>query len=284
MMKFGISLFFTEYSMKPAGLAQELEARGFESVWSGEHSHMPAAMKTPFPGEGGIKRHYYDVMDPFVTLTAAAMATKTLKIGTGVCLIAQRDPIQTAKLVASIDQVSSGRFLFGIGDGWNQEEIEKHGTEFKTRHKRARETVEAMKRIWTQTQAEYHGEFVSFDPIMTWPKPVQKPHVPILVGGAFPYAARRAVRYGDGWIPTTGTAAKADEILGLLPKFHAMLKEAGRDPASCPVSLSTAPADLDLWKRARDKGVVRINVGLQAASTEQAMPILDQWAALMAKL
>ena len=128
MLKFGVSLFFTEYSMTPDDLARELEQRGFESVWSGEHSHMPAVLKTPFPGEGGVKKHYYDVMDPFVTLTAAAVATRTLKIGTGVCLVPQRDPIQTAKLVASIDQVSGGRFLFGVGNGWNQEEIENHGT------------------------------------------------------------------------------------------------------------------------------------------------------------
>ena len=126
MLKFGISLFFTEHSMKPAELGRELEKRGFESVWSGEHSHIPVVLKTPFPGEGGVKRWYYDVMDPFVTLTAAALATTTLKIGTGVCLIPQRDPIQTAKLVASIDQISKGRFLFGVGDGWNQGEIENH--------------------------------------------------------------------------------------------------------------------------------------------------------------
>src|ERR1700742_4195 len=166
-------MFFTEYSMKPAELAIELETRGFESVWSGEHCHIPAAMKTRFPGEGGIKRHYYDVMDPFVTLTAAAMATTTLKIGTGVCLIAQRDPIQTAKLVASIDQISGGRFVFGVGNGWNQDEMENHGTAFASRHKLARERIEAMKAIWTQSKAEYHGEFVNFDPMMTWPKPVQ---------------------------------------------------------------------------------------------------------------
>ena len=188
MLKFGISLFFTDYSMHPSDLARELEQRGFESVWSGEHSHMPEVMKSPFLGEGGVKKHYYDVMDPFVTLTAAAMATTTLKIGTGVCLVPQRDPIQTAKLVASIDQISGGRFLFGVGDGWNQSEIENHGVDFKTRHKRARESIQAMKQIWTQSKAEYHGDLVNFDPMMAWPKPLQKPNPPILVGGSFPYA------------------------------------------------------------------------------------------------
>jgi alkanesulfonate monooxygenase SsuD/methylene tetrahydromethanopterin reductase-like flavin-dependent oxidoreductase (luciferase family) len=141
-----------------------------------------------------------------------------------------------------------------------------------------------MKAIWTQTKAEYHGELVNFDPMMAWPKPVQKPHPPILVGGAFPYAARRAVRYGDGWIPTVGGPGQAGEVLDLLPKFHDMLKQAGRDPASCPLSLSSAPADLDLMKRARDLGVARVSVSLQAATEAEALPILDKWAALIAKV
>src|SRR5580693_2418697 len=178
-MQFGASMFFTDYSMTSAELAQALESRGFESLWAPEHSHIPLSRKTPTPGGGDLAKQYYDVMDPFVTLTAAAMATKTLLLGTGVCLVNQRDPIQTAKLVASIDNISGGRFLFGIGVGWNQDEMENHGTEFKSRHKRARENVEAMKAIWTKSKAEYHGEFINFDPLMTWPKPVQKPHPPV---------------------------------------------------------------------------------------------------------
>jgi probable F420-dependent oxidoreductase len=283
-MHFGASMFFTDYSMAPAALGNALEERGFESVWAAEHSHIPLSRRTPFAGGGDLPKPYYDAMDPFVALTAAAMATKTLKIGTGVCLVNQRDPIQTAKLVASIDQVSGGRFLFGIGNGWNQDEMENHGTVFATRHKLVRERIEAMKAIWTQTKAEYHGEFVNFDPMMTWPKPVQKPHPPIIVGGAFPYAARRAVRYGDGWFPTVGRPGLANEVLELLPKFHEMLKQAGRDPASCPLSLSSAPLDLDLFKRARDKGVVRAGVALHAATEAEALPILDQWAEVMAKV
>src|ERR1700677_1942188 len=153
-MQFGASMFFTDYSMAPAALAKALEERGFESVWAAEHSHIPLSRRTPFSGGGDLPKQYYDAMDAFVVLTAAAMATKTLKVGTGVCLVNQRDPIQTAKLVASIDQVSGGRFLFGIGDGWNQEEIENHGTVFASRHKRARETIEAMKQIWTRDKAE----------------------------------------------------------------------------------------------------------------------------------
>ena len=191
-MHFGASMFFTDYSMTSVELAQALEARGFESVWAPEHSHIPTSRRSPFPGGGDLPKQYYDVMDPFVTLTAAAMATKALKIGTGVCLINQRDPIQTAKQVASIDQISGGRFLFGVGNGWNEDEMANHGTAFASRHKLARERVEAMKVIWTESKAEYHGEFVNFEPMMTWPKPVQKPHPPIIVGGALPHAARRA--------------------------------------------------------------------------------------------
>jgi probable F420-dependent oxidoreductase len=283
-MHFGASMFFTDYSMNAARLAVALEERGFESIWAAEHSHIPLSRKTPFAGGGDLPKQYYDAMDPFVALTVAAAATKNLKVGTGVCLVNQRDPIQTAKLVASIDQVSGGRFLFGIGNGWNQDEMENHGTVFASRHKLVRERIEAMKEIWTKSKAEYHGEFVSFDPMMAWPKPVQKPHPPILVGGAFPYAARRAVRYGDGWIPTVGRAGLAEETVALLPKFRQMLTDAGRDPASCPLSLSGAPADLDFLRRARDAGVVRLNVSLQAATETEAMPVLDKWAEVISRL
>jgi probable F420-dependent oxidoreductase len=281
---FGASMFFTDYSMPPTALAKALEERGFESVWAAEHSHIPLSRKTPFAGGGDLPKQYYDAMDPFVVLTAAAMASKSLKVGTGVCLVNQRDPIQTAKLVASIDQVSGGRFLFGIGNGWNQDEMENHGTVFTSRHKLVRERIEAMKAIWTQSKAEYHGEFVNFDPVMAWPKPVQKPHPPVIVGGAFPYAARRAVRYGDGWIPLAGRPGQYGDVFDVVPKFREMLKEAGRDPASCPVSLSSASDDLDTLKRYRDLGIVRVNVSLAAAGEAEAVPILDKWATLITRM
>jgi probable F420-dependent oxidoreductase len=189
-MDYGAAMFFTDYSMSPADLGRQLEARGFESLWAPEHSHIPSSRTTPFPQGGALPQKYYDAMDPFVTLTAAAMATTRLRIGTGVCLVAQRDPIQTAKLVASIDQVSGGRFLFGVGGGWNAEEMADHGTLFKTRFKLMRERIAAMKAIWTEDEAEYHGELVDFPKMKTWPKPLQEPHPPVIVGGAFPYAAR----------------------------------------------------------------------------------------------
>src|SRR5258706_6168200 len=163
-MEFGASMFFTDYSMTPTALAQALEERGFESVWAPEHSHIPLSRDSPFPGGGDVPKRYYDVMDPFVTLAAAAAATKTLKVATGICLVVQRDPIQTAKSVASLDQVSGGRFLFGVGAGWNAEEMADHGTAFKTRAKLMQERLAAMREIWTKSKAEYHGEFVDLPP------------------------------------------------------------------------------------------------------------------------
>ena len=282
-MQFGASMFFTDYAMSAPALAVALEQRGFDIVWAPEHSHIPLSRKTPFIMGGELPKRYYDVMDPFVTLTAAAMATRTLKVGTGVCLIAQRDPIQTAKLVASIDQVSGGRFVFGIGNGWNQDEMENHGTDFRTRHKRARENVEAMKAIWTQAKAEYHGEFVNFDPMMTWPKPVQKPHPPIIVGGAFPYSARRAIRYGDGWMPQVTTYAK-EPLAELIPRFRQMAAEAGRDPASLSISIGGQGPDLDLVKRYRDMGVDRVSCSLMSEKAETILPVLDTWAEIIRRV
>ena len=280
MLKFGVSMFFTDYSIAPGALGQALEQRGFESVWAPEHSHIPVSRKTPFPGGGDLPKKYYDCMDPFVTLTAAAMATKTLKIGTGVCLVQQRDPIQTAKLVASIDQISGGRFLFGIGNGWNQDEMEDHGTEFKSRHKRARENVVAMKEIWTKSKAEYHGEFVNFDPMMTWPKPVQKPHPQVIVGGAFPYSARRAIRYGDGWIPQAARGGYT-EIADMIPEFRKMAAEAGRDPASIAITVWFPRKDPDLMKRYEDLGVERVVFNADSEPAEKVLPALDEIGALM---
>src|SRR3984957_3418350 len=222
-MKFGGAMFFTDYSMTAMELARELEQRGFESVWAPEHSHIPLSRKTPFPGGGDLPKQYCDAMDPFVVLAAASQVTKTIKFGTGVLLVQQRDVIQTAKLVASIDQVSQGRFLFGIGGGWNQDEMENHGTVYATRFKRVRESIEAMKAIWTKPEAEYHGETVKFDAIFAWPKPVQKPWPPIIVGGGFPQGARRAIRYGDGWLPIVS----ANGLENTLPQYCAMLREAG---------------------------------------------------------
>jgi probable F420-dependent oxidoreductase len=281
-MDFGASMFLTDYSMSAAELAQALEARGFESIWAAEHSHIPTSRRSPYPGGGDLPKAYYDAMDPFVTLTAAAMATKTLRIGTGVCLVNQRDTIQTAKLVASIDQVSGGRFLFGIGIGWNAEEMEDHGTVFATRAKLVRERVEAMKLIWTRSKAEYHGELVNFPEMMAWPKPVQKPHPPVIVGGAFPHGARRALAYGDGWIPHASRPQYGD-VTEFLPNFRQKAAEAGRGLAAVPVTVWGVPEDLDRLRRYHDLGIARVVVSLNSASADEILPVLDHWGELISR-
>jgi probable F420-dependent oxidoreductase len=265
--------------MSGAELARALEERGFESVWAPEHSHIPLSRKTPFPGGGDLPKPYYDAMDPFVVLAAASEATKTIKLGTGVLLVQQRDAIQTAKLIASIDQVSRGRFLFGVGGGWNQDEMEDHGTVYASRFKRVRESIEAMKEIWTKEAAEYHGEFVNFGPMIARPKPVQKPHPPIHVGGAFPHGARRAIRYGDGWIPT----ARGD-LAEVLPKFREMAREAGRDPVSIEITSFGLGEDLDRAKRLAEIGVARIVPMFPPEKADKVLPIVDRWTNIMRRV
>jgi probable F420-dependent oxidoreductase len=277
---FGAAMFFTDYSMAPGELGRALEARGFESVWAPEHSHIPSSRATPFPQGGELPKKYYDAMDPFVTLTAAALATTALKIGTGVCLVAQRDPIQTAKLVASIDQISGGRFLFGIGGGWNAEEMADHGTRFATRFKLMRERIAAMKAAWTETESEYHGELVDFPKMQSGPKPAQKPHPPVIVGGAFPYAARRALAYGDGWVPHAARPQYAD-VTDFLPQFREMAAEAGRSLDAVPVTVFGVAEDLDRLKLYRDRGIARAVVSLPSVEADEILPVLDRWAQLI---
>ena len=282
-MEFGASIFFTDYSITPAELAVALEERGFDSLWAAEHSHIPVPRRTPPPGGGELHKRYYDVMDPFVTLTAAACATEKLKVATGICLVIQRDTIQTAKLVASIDQVSGGRFLFGIGGGWNQEEIENHATVFATRMQKMREQIEAMKAIWTENKPEYHGEIVDFPLMMTWPKPVQKPHPPVILGGAFPQAARRALRYGNGWIPHS-RRPQYEDVTDYLPQFRQMAAEVGRDVAEVPVTVWGVQPDYDRLRRYEEQGVSRGVVQLTPEKADKTLPILDRWAELIDRL
>jgi len=267
-MDFGAAIFFTDYSIGPAELAPALEERGFESVWAPEHSHIPLSRRSPFPQGGDLPKKYYDVMDPFVTLSAAAAVTLKLKVATGICLVVQRDPIQTAKEVATLDQVSGGRFLFGIGAGWNAEEMADHGTDFTSRFEVMRERVEAMKAIWTKSKPEYDGRHVRFPQMMTWPKPSQKPHPPVIVGGAFPYGARRAIAYGDGWVPHARRPAYGD-VLTLLPEFRKMVTAAGRDPASIPVTVFGVGEDVDAVRRCQDAGVARAIFNLPAAKADE---------------
>ena len=249
-----------------------------------EHSHIPVTRRFTHPqGEAALTKQYYDVMDPFVTLSAAAAVTTRLKLGTAICLVIQRDTIQTAKSVASLDKISKGRFLFGIGCGWNAEEMEDHGTVYETRALKMREQIEAMKEIWTKDVAEYHGQMVDFAPMTTWPKPMQKPHPPIIVGGAFRLAARRALRYGDGILPAAPSAGSGSPE-EFMPHWRRMAEAAGRDPRSLSVTLGGAPEDPDALMRNRDLGITRMTVRLPAADKDEILPILDRWAKLFRQL
>ena len=282
-MEIGAAIFFTDYSMVPTDLAVALEERGFDSLWVAEHSHIPVTRRITHPlGEAELTKQYFDVMDPFVTLSAAASVTARLKLGTAVCLVIQRDTIQTAKLVASLDQTSGGRFLFGIGGGWNQDEMEDHGTVYATRFKRMREQVEAMREIWTKSKPEYHGEIVDFPPMMAWPKPVQNP-LPIIVGGAFPHAARRAVRYGNGWIPIAGRPIYGN-FEDYFPQYRQMLAEAGRSLADAPISMFGAAADYDQLMRYKELGVARAVAGAPSEGSDKVLPLLDKWAELIRRV
>jgi probable F420-dependent oxidoreductase len=268
-MKFGIAIFPTDYAISMTELAPAVEERGFESLWVAEHSHIPTSRATPFPGGGELPKQYSHTLDPFMALTAAAVATRTLLVATGVCLVIERDTIHTAKSVASLDHLSGGRFLFGIGGGWNREEMANHGTRFETRWRLLREQVEAMKAIWTQEEPEYHGELVSFDPIWCSPKPVQQPHPPVLLGGNGPNTLKRVVRYADGWMPNRG------DILGRIPELQRMAVEAGREPI--PVTtygrVDDGPADLE---RLRDAGIDRVIWYLPADGRDAALRRLDE--------
>ncbi len=248
-------LFPTEDAMAGPPLAVELAGRGFESLWVAEHSHIPIgdAGAMAIDGPDRLAKMYYRAMDPFVYLATAATAEVEIGLGTGICLAMQRDPIQTAKLVASIDQVSGGRFLFGVGAGWHAEEMRNHGTDPERRFKVLRERIEAMQAIWTNDTAEYHGEFVDFGPMQAWPKPFQIPHPPVLVGGTWPGAAQRALRWGDGWFPRSDVPGLVDHI----PAYREMARAAGREPSV--TVLIADPAHLpDIEAAAPDRIIVGI--------------------------
>jgi probable F420-dependent oxidoreductase len=277
-LNLGLTLFPTDYSIAPAELAVAAEERGFESLWFPDHTHIPLSRRSPWPGGPELPKMYYDVMEPFIALATAASVTRRLRLGTGVCLLVQRDPLQTAKEVATLDRLCQGRFLFGVGMGWNAEEMGDHGTRFETRGRLLRERIEALKVIWTQKKPEYHGEFVDFDAMMTWPKPVQTPHPPIHVGGGWPHAARRAARWGNGWMPIHGR----DEIDPA--RFRALAEDAGRDPRELEISVYGAPADASELAKLRDRGVHRAVFGLPPAPRDEILPLLDARAKLQSEL
>ena len=278
-MHFGILMFAADYAMRPDELAIAAEARGFESVFFPEHTHIPASRRSPYPGGGELPKEYSHTHDLFVTLTAAAAVTKKIKVGAGICLIIERDPITTAKEVASIDVLSDGRLLFGIGGGWNAEEMENHGTNFKTRWKLLRERVLAMKEIRTKDEAEFHGELVNFDPIWSWPKPVQKPHPPILMGGDTPKARQRVVDFCDGWIPI---GFNPDAVLTGMKDLAERARAAGKTPEDFPVSVFGAPANAEVLRKFAAAGVQRVNFWVPPKPKDEVLPILDGYAQLAA--
>ncbi|HEX2172478.1 MAG TPA: LLM class F420-dependent oxidoreductase [Dehalococcoidia bacterium] len=275
-MKFGVFMFPTDYSIDPVDLGRAAEERGFESLFFPEHTHIPTSRRSPFPRGGDLPMEYSHTYDPFVALGAVAAVTKNLKLATGICLVIERDPITLAKEVASLDFISGGRFLFGVGGGWNREEMENHGTDPTVRWKVLRERIAAMKAIWQEDEAEYHGEYVNFDKIWQWPKPVQKPYPPILVGGDAPNTLKRVVAYGDGWLPNSGRSPTS--LARKLDELSTLAAEAGRGPI--PTSLFGIAPDIDRGVLAsyQELGVERVIYKLPPAPADQVLPLMDQMA------
>jgi probable F420-dependent oxidoreductase len=252
-VEFGVYMFATDYAVDPARLAAMLEERGFDSVLFPEHTHIPVSRETPYPPGGDLPQEYRHTYDPFVACMAAAAATERLRVGTGICLIIERDPITTAKEVASVDRLSGGRFLFGVGAGWNLEEMRNHGTDPALRFRLMRERVEAMKNIWKEPEASYHGELVDFDRLWSWPKPVQQPHPPIIVGGNGPKAPDRALAYGDEWMPNHFGDAAA--VQARIRDFIARGEQLGRGRLG--VALYGGPSRPDAIEGYEQAGVSR---------------------------
>jgi probable F420-dependent oxidoreductase len=274
----GVAMFPADWAISPHDLARLVEERGFDSLWFPEHTHIPVSRETAWPGGGDLPAEYSHTHDPFVALAAAAAVTERIKLGTGICLIVERDPITTAKEVASLDQLSDGRFLFGIGAGWNKEEMRNHGTDPETRFGLMRERVEAMKAIWTEDEAEYHGRYVDFDPIWSWPKPVQKPHPPIVVGGSGPRVLDRVLRYGDEWMPNR--VSDDDALLERVAELQRCASEAGRGPIPVTVyGASRKPERLERWASG---GVTRAVYWLQPTDRGEAERALDEMAGFAA--
>ena len=269
-MQFGVTMFPADYAMNVVDLGRAAEDHGFESLFVPEHTHIPTSRRTPFPAGGDLPREYAHTLDPFVALAAVAAVTSRLKLGTGICLLIERDPITTAKEVASLDMISGGRFLFGIGGGWNREEMENHGTDPVKRWKVLRERSLAMKEIWTKDEAEFHGEFVNFDPIWSWPKPAQKPHPPIIIGGDGERALQALLEYGDEWLPRpTRSEQPLDQRIADMRRRAA---ELGR--GRIPVSLFGVPPDLKLIETYQAAGADRCVFRLPPAGADEVLPVL----------
>ncbi len=274
-MDIGFFSYNTDYGIRIDDLARALEERGFESLWVGEHSHIPASRETPFPGGTDLPKPYYHMSDPFVSLSMAAAVTEKLKLGTGICLVVQRDPITLAKTIATLDHLSGGRFLFGIGGGWNREEMENHGLPFERRWKILRERVEAMRAIWSEEEASYAGEFVRFENIITHPKPAQAGGPPVFMGGATESSLKRVARYCDGWMPIDLLIAEPEAMVARLAEAAA---EAGRDPDALELSIFSQRArDKGALARYRAAGFTRAIVTLPNRAPDEVLAFIDQY-------
>jgi probable F420-dependent oxidoreductase len=276
-MKYGVIAHCTEYTMRVDALARAVEERGFESLFVPEHTHIPVARRSPFPLGGELPREYYHDSDPFITLMAAAMVTTRLRLGTGISLVVEHDPIVLAKTVATLDLLSNGRVILGVGAGWNEEEMSNHGTPPRRRWKVLRERIEAMRRMWEAEQAEYHGEFVNFDPIFSWPKPVQRP-LPVLVGAHGYRGLRRVVRYANGWMPVEAAVRDAKKEI---QNLRNLAEQHGRDPDSFDVTMTLARAEERSLAVNREAGVTRVLFALPVGEADVIVPRLDALARLI---
>lgn len=280
-MLYGVSIFSTDYSSPPGEIARLVEEHSFESLWLPEHTHIPASRMSPWPGGDTLPKEYWHTYDPFLALTAAALTTKRLRLATGICLVIERDPIVLAKEVATLDQISNGRLIFGVGGGWNAEEMENHGTNFKKRWRVLRERILAMKEIWSQEEAEFHGEHVNFDKIWAYPKPMQRPHPPIIMGGYGPTTFDRIVEFCDGWIPIAQTLDDTSSLAERIVSLRERTKQAGRDPASLSVTVWGVKPKRDAISKMEEAGVDRVLFSLPSADRETLLPLLDEYATLI---
>lgn len=274
-MKFGIATFPTDESIRPDELGRALEERGFDSLFVSEHSNIPTSRRTPYPGGGELPRMYYRTLDPFGALTAAASTTQRLLLATGVCLLVQRDPIHAAKHVATLDHLSAGRAVFGVGAGWNREEMSQHGTNPVTRMRLLRERVHAVKELWTKDAAEFRGDFVDIEPTYLWPKPVQQPHPPVVVGGTGPGVYDRVLEYGDAWMPNP-VGQPADDMAGAIAEMRRRAADAGWERA--PITIFGTPEEPEQVDRYAELGVERCLFVLPALPTSEALRRLDDMA------
>jgi probable F420-dependent oxidoreductase len=272
-MRVGAFYFPADYGINIAELARALEDRGFDSLFVPEHTHIPASRKSPFPGGGELPKRYSHTHDPFVALSFAAAATKKLKLGTGILLVPQHEPIVTAKAIASLDQLSGGRFIFGIGGGWNVEEMENHGAKYQPRFKQMREHVLAMKELWTKEEASFHGEFVNFDPVWIYPKPKQRPHPPLLLGGESDHTIKRVVEFCDGWFPRPRGGWQPKEAVERLKKAAA---DAGRDHRTLSITVFAAPPDAAKLAPYREAGIERVLFEVPDLSRDETLRVLDR--------